>query len=135
MPTRKFSGHYQHLTEIGELIAQAAKEAGFDSAQAYGVRLAVVEACTNIIEHGYGGEGIGDIVITYQSDEDGISITIQDWGANFEPDKIPEPNYDVPLEKLQYRGAGLYLMRKLMDEVDYQFSDSEGNTLTLVKRI
>jgi serine/threonine-protein kinase RsbW len=134
MPTRKYSGHYQHLSEISELISQIARDAGFGSEQVYGVRLAVVEACTNIIEHGYGGEGRGDFVLTYSSDEDGIKITIQDWGKCFEPEAVADPNYDVPLDELQFRGAGLFLMRKLMDDVDYQFSDSNGNLLTMVKR-
>ena len=133
MPTRTFSGRYQYLAEIGDFVTQIAKEAGFDSAQVYAVQLAVDEACTNIIEHGYGGEGRGDIVCSCEGTGEGITIVIKDWGQRFDPEQVPEPDYDAPLEKLKPRGAGLFLMCKLMDEVDFEFGDSDGNTLTMTK--
>ncbi len=134
MPTRKFPGRYENLLEIGDFVRKIAEEAGFDSSQVYSVQLAVDEACTNIIEHGYGGEGRGEIVCSCDSTEEGLTIVIQDWGRQFDPDEIPDPDYDVPLEKLQSRGAGLFLMGNLMDEVDFRFDKSGGNMLTMKKR-
>jgi len=134
MPTRKFPGRFQHLAEIGDFVSKIAKEAGFDSAQVYSVQLAVDEACTNIIEHGYGGEGRGDILCSCDSTDEGIIIVIKDWGGQFAPGEIPDPDYDVPLEDLQSRGAGLFLMRKVMDEVDFKFDQKEGNILIMKKR-
>ncbi len=133
MPTRKFPGRYQHLAAIGDFVAEIAKEAGFDSAQVYSVQLAVDEACTNIIEHGYGGEGMGEIQCSCDPTDDGMVIVIKDWGGKFDPNEIPDPDYDVPLEELQSRGAGLFLMRKVMDEVDFEFDLKKGNTLTMIK--
>lgn len=134
MPTRKFPGQYENLAKIGEFVTEIAKEAGFDSAQAYSVQLAVDEACTNIIEHGYGGEGRGDILCSCDTTDDGILIVIKDWGQQFSPDEIADPDYEVPLEKLQSRGAGLFLMKKIMDEVEFKFDKSKGNTLIMKKR-
>ena len=54
-----FPGRFSSLAKIGRLVRQAAKEAGLNDKSAYDVELAVDEACTNIIEHGYGGEGKG----------------------------------------------------------------------------
>lgn len=59
---------------------------------------------------------------------------IRDEGERFYPEEVPEPDYDVPLEKLKPRGAGLYLIREMMDEVDFKFDQDEGNTLTMKKR-
>ncbi len=134
MPTRKFPGQYENLAKIGEFVSEIAKEAGFDSAQVYSVQLAVDEACTNIIEHGYGGEGRGDILCSCDTTDDGIIIVIKDWGQQFEPDEIADPNFEVPLEELQSRGAGMFLMKKIMDEVKYKFDKFKGNTLTMKKR-
>jgi len=39
----------------------------------------------------------------------------------------------VPLEELQPRGAGLFLMRQLMDDINFSFNPEEGNLLVLVK--
>lgn len=134
MPSKTFPGDYKSLAKIGKFITEIARLAGFDSSQIYSVQLAVDEACTNIIEHGYGGEGQGDIICECEQINDGLEIKLRDWGKSFQPNEIPEPDYEVPLEKLQSRGAGLFLMQKTMDEVQFQFDEKEGNLLTLVKR-
>lgn len=133
MPTKMFPGRYTSLAKISEFVGLAAQAAGFDSKSVYAVKLAVDEACTNIIEHGYGGEGIGKIECSYHYDSKGLTIELRDWGKKFNPGEVPEPDYDVPLEELQPRGAGLYLMRQLMDDVQFSFNDEDGNLLTLIK--
>ena len=134
MPTKTFAGRYASLAKISEFVAQSAEEVGFDSKGIYAVKLAVDEACTNIIEHGYGGEGLGDIKCTCDVSDDGLTITLQDWGRSFNPDAVPDPNFSVPLEDLKSRGAGLFFMKKLMDEVHYKFDSQSGNILIMVKR-
>ena len=52
-------GRYENLVKLSEFARQAAQEAGLDSFAIYSVETAVEEACTNIIEHAYGGEGRG----------------------------------------------------------------------------
>jgi serine/threonine-protein kinase RsbW len=134
MPTKIFPGRYTSLADISEFIAQAAQEAGFDSKDIYTVKLAVDEACTNIIEHGYGGEGIGKIECYYSFDTEALTIKLRDWGGTFDPNDVPDPDFNVPLENLQPRGAGLYFMRKLMDKVQFSFNEKEGNQLIMVKK-
>lgn len=133
MPAKMFPGRYTSLAEISEFVGLAAQAAGFDSKDVYAVKLAVDEACTNIIEHGYRGEGKGMIECSYHYDSTALTIELRDWGTKFNPGSVPDPDYDVPLEELQPRGAGLFLMRKLMDDVKFSFSDEEGNLLVLVK--
>jgi serine/threonine-protein kinase RsbW len=134
MPTKTFPGRYTSLAEISEFVAQAAQEAGFESKEVYAVKLAVDEACTNIIEHGYGGEGKGKIECSYQVDPDALTIKLRDWGISFAPEDIPDPDFNVPLEDLEPRGAGLYFMRELMDEISFVFHESKGNLLVMVKK-
>ncbi len=111
MLTRTFPGVYRNLVEIENFISQIIKEVGFSPAQDYEIRLAVVEACTNIIEHGYGGEGIGEIVCSGESTEEGVTIIIKDWGKKFDPDQIADPDFNVHLEDLQNQGG-----RAILDE-------------------
>ncbi|MFN2150145.1 MAG: ATP-binding protein [Anaerolineales bacterium] len=133
MPSKKFAGRYASLEKIADFIAQAAQEAGFDNKGIYAIKLAVDEACSNIIEHGYGGEESGEICCDYEVLQDGLKISIKDWGKPFNPDEIPEPNFDVDLYDLKPRGAGLYFMKKLMDEVHFKFDTGKGNLLTMIK--
>jgi serine/threonine-protein kinase RsbW len=134
MPTKTFPGRYTSLAEISEFVAQAAEDAGFESKEVYAVKLAVDEACTNIIEHGYGGEGIGKIECSCNIDSEALTIKLRDWGDAFDPKCIPDPDFNVPLEDLEPRGAGLYFMRELMDEIQFIFNDKKGNLLVMVKK-
>ena len=128
-----FAGRYDRLAEIGEFIAQAAENAGFDEDAVYTLQLAVDEACTNIIEHSYGGEDIGKIQCICDDDEDELIITLHDWGKAFDPDNVPEPDFSVPIEEVESRGAGLMLIKKIMDDVKFKFSPDQGNVLIMVK--
>ena len=134
MPSKTFAGQFASLAEIADFYAQAAQEAGFDSKETYAVKLAVDEACSNIIEHGYGEETCAEICCSYDVTDQGLKITIQDWGKTFAPDEIPEPNFNVDLCELKPRGAGLYFMKKLMDEVEFDFESGDGNILVMIKR-
>jgi serine/threonine-protein kinase RsbW len=133
MPTKTFPGRYTSLAGISEFIAKAAKDAGFKSKDIYAVKLAVDEACTNIIEHAYGGESEQQIECSCCSDSEGLTIKLRDWGAAFDPHKVPTPDFNVPLEELESRGAGLFFMRELMDEIKFKF-DSSGNLLVMKKK-
>lgn len=134
MNTITVPGQFSSLAEIGEFVTQTAEAAGLDENAVYAVQLAVDEACTNIIEHAYGGEGLGDIECTCNTVEEGIEITLRDTGESFDPNSIPEPDFNVPLEELALSGAGLLLIRKLMDDIRYKSSPNSGNELILVKR-
>ena len=120
MPTSTFPGRFENLAKISEFVAPSVKAAGFDDAEAYCVLLAVEEACSNIINHGYGGEGKGDIKCTYEVTVDELIITLRDWGEIFDPTNVPEPDFAVPLENLKLNGAGLVLINIIMDEVLFE---------------
>ena len=134
MATVKFPGRFESLAVIRKFVFQAASEAGFNEKEIYAVELAVDEACSNIIEHAYGGEGKGEIECTCNDTNDGLEIIIRDDGRPFDPGLIPSPNFSVDLDELEPRGAGLFLIRNMMDDVDFVFSENKGNELRMVKR-
>jgi serine/threonine-protein kinase RsbW len=133
MPTKSFPGTYKSLNKIRKFVAGFAKKAGLNEDGIYAVKLAVDEACSNIIEHGYGGEGIGKIDCTCQVKEGGLQIVLRDWGTPFNPDEIRRPDFTKPIQDLELRGAGLHLIRNLMDEVSFDFSENQGNVIRLSK--
>lgn len=134
MPKREFPGRLNALHEIGHTIAQAARETGLDDEDAYDVELSVIEACTNIIEHGYHCEGEQKIICTWENIPHGIKIVLKDTACAFDPKNAPPPQVGVALEDLKAGGAGVFLMLKLMDEVKHEFIPAEGNILTMIKR-
>jgi serine/threonine-protein kinase RsbW len=118
---------------ICDYIGHCANEAGLNEEEVYAVQLAVDEASTNIMEHGYGRECPNRIDITCEILEDGLKVVIYDDAEPFDPETVPEPEINVPLEDVKPRGLGIFLMRKMMDEVQYKSSPDIGNTLTMIK--
>jgi len=134
MSTTTFPGRYKSLARISEFVSQYAQEAGLDETATYTVLVAVDEACTNIIEHAYGGEGRGDIQCACDVKDDSLTITLRDWGDPFDPASVPEPDFNVPLQELQLRGVGLVLMKKIMDGIIFSSTPDGENMLTMIKR-
>jgi serine/threonine-protein kinase RsbW len=134
MPQKTFAGRLENLSLIGAFVAQAARQAGLNDEAVYAVELAVDEAATNIIEHGYGGDSDGHIHCTYEILHNGIKITLEDHGRIFDPDSVPEPSFHgKSIENITPRGLGLFFIKKLMDKVDFEFTQGHGNRLTMVK--
>jgi anti-sigma regulatory factor (Ser/Thr protein kinase) len=98
------------------------------------LKLAVDEACTNIIEHGYKGMDPGSIILSFRIESDRILVQITDFGHVFEPADAPQPDIEAALEDRPLGGLGLFLIYQTMDNIDYQSSD-DGNTLTFTKYI
>ncbi len=129
-------GRFEQLARIAEFVTQAARDAGLSDDDVFHVEMAVDEACSNVIEHAY-AERAGDIELTCSSPETGrLEIVIHDEGAPFDPDSVPSPKIgnEFNLDALQEGGLGLYFMRKLMDDVRFEFRPGQGNTLFMVKR-
>lgn len=130
---RLFPGRFDSLSRICKFVVGAAGAAGLGEEAVCAVEMAVDEACTNIIEHAYGGEGRGDIECTCQINQDKLTVKLRDYGCPFDPSNVPEPNISAALEDREEGGLGLYLIRRLMDEVHFEFTPDSGNVLTMVK--
>ena len=133
MFTAHFPARHDQLRAISTFVMDAIKNAPFDDRQRYAIDLAVDEACSNVIDHAYGGEDRGEIRILLDLNERGLKITIQDDGEPFDPACVAEPDLTSPLETRCERGLGLFLIREMMDEAVYDFSCPGVNQLTLVK--
>lgn len=126
-------GRYDQLEPICKFVTQAAHDAGLNEVETGHCQLAVDEACTNVIEHGYRGEDRGPISVQCDVAPGELVITILDRAARFDPTQVAEPNTRVPLEELPVGGLGLFLMRRVMDAVEFSYEDG-GNKLVLIKR-
>jgi serine/threonine-protein kinase RsbW len=136
-------GRYKEIKRICEFVAAGAAQAGFDENTIFHMELCCDEASTNIIEHAYGEEGVGSIVISYEVSEDDFTIVMRDNGVAFDPGSVPPPpaiaNQDASAEELtnQMRigGLGLHFIRNLMDEVHFTSGGRQGNKLVMVKKL
>lgn len=93
---------------------------------------AVDEASTNVVKHAYQGQG-GFFQISCELQGQDIVITIRDRGRQFDPNSVPLPDVGADLENRRVGGLGIYMMKKLMDEVRYDFDLKDGNRLEMRK--
>jgi serine/threonine-protein kinase RsbW len=102
----------------------------FDEDARTAVSISVVEAGTNAIQHGCRKNGAGRIHLRFEVAADSLTIVVHDPGAGFDLSRVPDPT--SPENLLRERGRGIFIMRQMMDEVDYSFD--HGTTVRLVKR-
>ncbi len=134
MRTTIFPAKFDQLEAIRKFAGQAARDMGMDDSETYMIELAVDEACTNIIEHAYRGINGGEIECTCDAQTDGLTIILRDHGKPFNPGSVPDPELDAELKDRKVGGLGVYIIRKLMDEVRFEQLGASGNVLTLIKR-
>ena len=98
----------------------------------YDIQLAVDEACTNIISHGYADLDPGSIILDLDIDTDKIVVSLTDFGHAFEPSSTPIPDVDAPIEERELGGFGLFFIQQSVDEMNYQVTE-DGNKMILTK--
>lgn len=130
----QISATLEQIQVACEFVAEAAREAGLDERAVYRCQLSVDEACTNIVEHGYGMHGADQIIDVYcQTDAaQRFLIHILDDSPAFNPLTLPPPDPQTPLEDRALGGWGIHFIKKLMDEISYSRIDNR-NCLELVK--
>lgn len=125
----------QYLSQVRGLLSSTIDETDLSREEENKVILAVDEAITNIMEHAYDKRLEGWIDIQIEATEDQITIRIQDSGRQFDPIRVEEPDIKKHVEQGKQGGLGIYLIRKVMDEVKYRFREGEKNEIKLVKYI
>lgn len=126
-----------NLEIIREFIARIAQNMGFTGEEINRIELAVDEASTNVIKHAYKTEDKNSnfIDIEVKTFPDRLEIYVIDRGKGFDPAKIKTPEMDAYFKKMRRGGLGLYLIKTLMDKVDYSIKPGVRNKVKMVKYI
>jgi anti-anti-sigma factor len=122
------------LGRVRDFIVNVCEEADFSTREVSNTKLAVDEACTNIIKHAYSGrrEG-GDITVVAEIESGKIKIHLKDRGRHFDFSSVKDPDLDQYVETGKKGGLGVFLINRLMDAVEYR-ANPDGNELILTKR-
>ncbi len=125
----------ERLIAVREFVSSAARDFGFGDEDVSKIALAVDEACTNIIKHAYKFDPGKSITITVRGRNGAFEIVIQDFGREFDPSKIPTPDMKEYLTHFRRGGLGVYLMKSLMDGVEYAIVPGKKNEVRLTKNL
>ena len=134
MITKRWRADVAHLAAIRKFIVDTSRSLGAGERAIRDLQLAVDEVCSNSIRHGYGGRE-GQIEVTVERVGQSIRVVARDWGRAFDPEQVPVPDPNLPLEERSLGGLGLFLVQRVMDEVRFDFNDSQGNSVTMLRRL
>lgn len=117
------------IEEAVELVTRHCL-AGHHTTKTIRFRLRVVlsEAISNAIVRGNGEDHTKWVEVRAELVPESIRLSVTDEGPGFDPDAVPEP---LRPEQLDEAGRGLYLIRKLVDAVQF---NERGNSICMILR-
>lgn len=98
------------------------------------INLVLEEAVSNVIFYAFNDEKRHEIIILVSLENEVLKIEIIDDGTPFDPTNRQMPDVTLPAEDREIGGLGIYLIKQIMDTVEYSRIDN-NNILTLTKKI
>ena len=123
--------------EIETLMKEIVKychENDVDDAACFDVQLALDEMISNTIKYGYEDQGIHKIQVRVGVQNQKLLLEIEDDARAFNPLEAPAPNLSLPAEERPIGGLGIYLMRAVMDQIDYKRTGTK-NILRMTRAV
>ncbi|MDA1142263.1 MAG: ATP-binding protein [Planctomycetota bacterium] len=120
---------------VREAIQQAAEDFGFSEDDGAQIVMAVDEASTNVVQHGQSIEPDNQLKLYLRVvfSKDRLIVELIDKAKRFSPLDDRGPTVKEFLASGKTHGIGLYVMHTLVDEIEHDYTEGEGNRLRLVK--
>ena len=126
MHTLKLLAKAEHLPQWMQFIADCAQEHGLPSKRIREIELALEEVLVNVCHYAY-PEDTGDVEVTCTVDaQQRFIINIVDQGIAFDPLLLEAPDLTADVDSRQVGGLGVFLVRRLMDDVSYRREDDQN---------
>lgn len=120
------------IPQLNEFIDTVAEEIGLDMSLTMSLNLAIEEAVVNVMEYAYPEGEQGNVDIEVIADDKWLTFIISDNGIPFDPTTQEDADTTLSAEERPIGGLGIFLVRQLMDSINYQRKDGK-NILTLSK--
>ena len=122
------------IAALGERLGEFAAVHQLTPNVLHDLNLALEEAVTNIISHGYSDHREHEILVCIRVESGAVIAELKDDARPFNPLTVPEADATKPLDERTAGGLGIHLMRKLMDGIEYQKLE-DGNLLIMKKNL
>lgn len=125
-----FQSESGRIREASSRVLKDLEALGLSESLEFEIKLCIEEAVRNAIVHGNKSDPRKKVRFSYEIDQDAINIEIEDEGAGFNHQAVKDPTKEENI--LRNSGRGVYLIKKLMDSVEY---NQNGNKVKMSKRI
>lgn len=125
----------ENLSQVQSFIGRYLEKVNCPMKAQMQMELAAEEIFVNIASYAYAPEK-GRAVVRVEVSDDPVTVTLTfiDQGTPYDPLKRKEPDVTLPAEERGIGGLGIFLTKKTMDDVSYEYRDGQ-NILTLKKKI
>ena len=127
---KKFFGDITQIPMMRKWVIELLEKSKVREGIIEDIKVALSEALANIFNHAYKDEVVKPVKITLMVDNEKAIITLRDFGRKFDLSKYIPPD----LDKASNGGYGVYMIRKLMDGVQY-FPQEIGTELLMWKSL
>ena len=125
----------ENIPEVIDFIDRELDELGCSEKTKAQINIAIDELYGNIASYAYGEvSGEVTVIIDRDSTPGAVSISFQDEGKPFNPLESGEPDVTLSARERKVGGLGIFLVRKSMDDVLYEYRDGK-NILTIRKTL
>lgn len=124
---------FENIELVQVVLKNALVRLGVDEDKRHWIDIAVREAVANAIKHGNEQNPDKKVLVDLRVEGEDLVIRVQDEGAGFDPDHIPDPLN--PENRLRPNGRGIFYMKSFMDEINYGSAPGGGTLVTLRKRL
>jgi len=135
--TIKIPNDTRYLSQVRRTVSEVLALSSYPRRGVNLLVLAVDEAVTNILEHGYADAPPGEyaVEVEVEADEHHFSTVIHDNGRTFDPTKAKTPDIREHVRHGMRDGLGIYLIRRIMDEISYSYQQGVRNELRMTKYV
>ncbi len=125
------TSHPKNLKQVRNLMTNVTTLLDLSKEEISSLILAVDEVCSNIMRHGYNNDHTRQISLTITPTQKQLSIQIVDDGHSF------DPNTAVPRDpgEIKPGGLGIFIVKQVMDLVEYETNDKGFNKIKLIKKL
>ena len=128
--TLEFASNSKYLSKVDKLSAKVARYAKLDESSRDDLGIVATELVNNAIHHGNKNNPNKMVHIQFFVNSDRIELRIKDEGDGFDPDALKDPL--APENLMSESGRGIFLIRNLMDRLDFKFT-AEGTETIAIK--
>jgi anti-sigma regulatory factor (Ser/Thr protein kinase) len=119
---RDFARSFDSLEEVFAFAQGLLDQRGVNTADSYAIVMTIEELFTNMVK--YNAKGQGRIGVEIECNSNDVTCSLIDPDSDrFDINAVPDANVKLPVEQRRPGGLGIYLIRRLVDWIDYDYAD------------
>jgi serine/threonine-protein kinase RsbW len=121
------------LPVLDRLVQGIAEQMEFEEDDVNAIAISVIEAGTNAIQHGHRKDPGKQVDFRFDLLSEKLLVSVSDYGPGFDLDSVLATDPTSAEDLLKSSGRGIFIMRQMMDQVDFTFGPTSGTTVLLTK--